>query len=84
MNEENLLTELSELTGLTPGDWADILEATESQQRAILQLYYDAQWVQNKSTFERVLEILGVIGTIAGVVGGVAGAASAVSALRSL
>lgn len=84
MTVEDLVAQLSGLTGLTAAEWRDFLAMSPEAQAAALLLYQDADWVRSKDTLQQVLDILGVIGTLAGVVSGVAGAAGAVAALRSL
>lgn len=84
MTEEEALTKLSSLTGLSVQEWQDFLSLPPAGQALCVKGYRDQDWTQKPDVFAAVLAVLGVIGTIAGVVGGAAGAASAVAALRSM
>jgi len=81
---EELLAELTQLTGMSAADWADFCSLPPEAQAAAAQSYRDQDWAKSPDVFGSVLSVLGVLATIAADVSGLAGAASAVAALKAL
>ena len=84
MTEDQLLSELSQTTGMSAQEWADFLACTTEQQALMVEGYRAQSWAQSASTLERVIAILQTAASIAVPIGAIAGAGGAVIALAKL
>lgn len=77
MTEEDLLVELTNLTGMSAQDWADFLSLPPDAQLLAARTYKACDWAQSPDTIGAIISAFETAGSIAG-------AASAIVAFTAL
>ena len=77
LTKEDLLVELTNLTGMSAQDWEDFLSLPPEAQNVVAHTYRSCDWAQSPDTIGAIISAFETAGSIAG-------AASAIIAFTAL